>query len=106
VIRGAFLILALTLASAVALTGCEPAAEEATGVLVHVDTKGIDAVESFTLRTDDGRVIEFRIGRLENGAEFPPGHLAEHLAGGEPIRVSFRRDGSANVAFRLEDAPS
>ena len=52
----------------------------------------------------DGRELEFAIGTLENGAEFPPGHLAEHQALASPIRVWYRTEDDALVAFRLEDA--
>jgi hypothetical protein len=101
------LVVALAIAGVlVSVVACEPAVEQVEGVLIHVDTQGLDAVEAFTLRTDEGRAIEFRVGVIENAAEFPPGHLAEHLANGQPIRVTYRREGSANVAFRLEDAPS
>lgn len=100
VIRGIVLLVVVALAT----VGCEPATEQAEGVLTHVDSGGLDKVEAFTLRTGDGRTIDFTIGVLENGAEFPPSHLAEHLAGAEPIRVYYRREGSSNVAFRIEDA--
>ena len=54
----------------------------------------------------DGRTVAFRIGVLENGAEFPPGHLVEHAATGVSGRR--RRTGPENgelVAIRLDDAP-
>ncbi len=63
------------------------------GVLLTIDAKGLTDVKGFTLRTGDGRELVFEIGTLENGAEFPPGHLAEHLAGSTPVRVFFRADG-------------
>jgi hypothetical protein len=74
------------------------------GVLLDIDASGLTEVTGFTLRLDDGRSFEFLIGTLENGAEFPPGHLAEHLASSSRVRVSFRVDGSNLVAYRLEDA--
>ncbi|MEW6223054.1 MAG: hypothetical protein AB1627_00345 [Chloroflexota bacterium] len=75
-----------------------------SGVLVHIDATGLSEVTGFTLRLDDGRSFEFLVGTLENGVEFPPGHLAEHLATSTPVRVSFRVDGTNLVAYRLEDA--
>ena len=60
---------------------------------------------AFTLRTNSGQQVTFRIGTLENGDLFPPGHLAEHLATSSPVRVFFRQDGADLVAYRLEDAP-
>jgi hypothetical protein len=63
-------------------------------------------VSGFTLRLATGRQITFRLGKLENGAEFPPGHLAEHMATSAPIRVYFRPQGSDLVVYRIEDAPA
>jgi hypothetical protein len=75
-----------------------------TGVLTHLDTAGLSAVSGFTLRLDDGREVAFKIGVLENGAQFPPGHLGEHLASAEPVRVYFRASGADLVVYRIEDA--
>ncbi len=74
------------------------------GVVTSVDSSGLASVSGFTLRTGDGRTFEIRIGTLENGAEFPPGHLSEHIATAEPVKVSFRVDGTELVAYRIEDA--
>jgi len=74
------------------------------GVVTHVESAGLDKVTAFTIRTNDGTILTFRIGTLENGDEFPPGHLTEHQATSEPILVSFTRDGDDLVAVRLEDA--
>jgi hypothetical protein len=73
------------------------------GVLTHIDATGLSQVTGFTLRTGDGRSVDFRLGILENGSDFPPGHLAEHLASSAPVRVSFRRNGADLVVYRLED---
>ncbi len=78
-------------------------ASPVTGVLTHIDATGLSSVSEFTLRLDDGRLVTFRIGLLDNGDQFPPGHLAEHLATSAPVRVYFRREGSDLVVFRLED---
>ena len=81
-----------------------PQGDQVVGIVTSIDSEGLTDVRSFTLRTQDGRDETFRIGTLENGAEFPPGHLAEHQALGSPIRVWYRTDRDAKVAFRLEDA--
>jgi hypothetical protein len=113
---GATLVIALALASA--LTGCGPAAtptgpaaatspapaSPVTGVLLGVTAEGLARVKGFRLRTGDGQEIDFEIGTLENGAEFPPGHLAEHLASSSPVRVFFRAEGDRLVVHRIEDA--
>jgi hypothetical protein len=122
--------LAVALALAVAIAGCAPAGtpkpslgpvatasieapasgspgaltSPVVGVLLTIDSKGLADVKGFTLRTGDGRELTFEIGTLENGADFPPGHLAEHLAGSIPVRVFFRADGDRLVVYRMEDA--
>jgi hypothetical protein len=81
-----------------------PDGDGAVGIVVGLDSAGLTDVRGFTLRTDDGRDLVFRIGTLENGAEFPPGHLGEHQAFATRIRVWYRSVGDLLVAFRLEDA--
>lgn len=86
--------------------GSEAAATSpATGVLVKIDAQGLTKVTGFRLRTNDGMEIPFAIGVLENGAEFPPGHLAEHMATSSPVKVFFRDEGGTLVVYRLEDGP-
>jgi hypothetical protein len=74
-----------------------------TGLVVAVDASGLTDVRGFTLRTADGRTVDFRIGVLENGAEFPPGHLLEHKATGVRIVVTYRQENGELVAVRLDD---
>ena len=81
-----------------------PQGDEAVGIVTSIDSEGLTAVRGFTLRTRDGTDVDFTIGVLENGDEFPPGHLAEHQALASPIRVWYRTEGKERVAFRLEDA--
>ncbi|HEV8490388.1 MAG TPA: hypothetical protein VGQ58_11435 [Candidatus Limnocylindrales bacterium] len=76
-----------------------------TGVVVAVDSAGLTDVRGFTLRTADGRTLDFRIGRVQNPVQFPPAHLGVHLADGVPVRVTFEMEGDERVAIRLEDAP-
>jgi hypothetical protein len=75
------------------------------GVVIGVDQTSLVDVQSFTIRTGDGRQFEFKVGRLENATEFPPSHLAEHQADGSPVRVTFDIEGTELVATRLDDAP-
>jgi hypothetical protein len=101
------LVAALALAAiAIALIG-RPGGdvELEEGVVVEVDAVGLTDVRGFTLRTADARTVAFRIGELENGAEFPPSHLIEHRATSQAVRVTYRRDGNDLIAFRIEDAP-
>ena len=101
-------ILALALVGVVAFVGgslARPADLTETGVVIGVDAASLTDVRGFTLRTDDGRTVEFRIGELQNAAEFPPGHLGEHQAAATPIVVTYRQEAGARHANRLEDAP-
>lgn len=107
--RAASLALAASLLALAAslLVGCAPAepASPVTGVVVAVDSAGLTDVRGFRLRTADGAVVDLTIaGPLENAAEFPVGHLAEHAATAAPVRVTFRRADGRLVATRIEDA--
>jgi hypothetical protein len=73
--------------------------------VVDVDSAGLTDVRGFTLRATDGTETRFRMGVLENGAQFSPGHLVEHQATAEPVRVRFREEGGERVAYRIDDAP-
>ena len=79
-------------------------AQAVVGVIVGVDAVSLDQVRGFTLRTEGGATVAFTIGKLENGDAFPPGHLVEHQATAQPVRVWYRTEGDVKVAVRLEDA--
>jgi hypothetical protein len=74
------------------------------GVVVSIDSQGLDKVRGFTLRTRSGVELKFVIGQLDNGADFPPGHLAEHQATLQPILVWFKAQDGKLVVYHLEDA--
>jgi hypothetical protein len=78
-------------------------ASPVAGVLVKIDSQGLTKVRGFTLRTESGEELPFTLGTLENGAEFPPGHLAEHMSTSSPVRVFFRDEGGKLVVYRIED---
>lgn len=73
----------------------------ARGVVVAVEARSVARAEAFTLRADDGRALTFRVAPE---VAWTPGHLREHAALGEPIVVTFKREGDALVAVRLADA--
>jgi hypothetical protein len=76
------------------------------GVIVAVDASSLTDVRGFTLRpTNVPYSFGFRLGTLENAADFPPSHLAEHQVTSEPVRVHFRVENGERVVYRLEDAP-
>ena len=104
-------VIGLTAAAALLLGGsavrdpdAPPGAVSAVGVIVGVESEGLDRVAGFDLRTTDQGTLTFVIGALENGAEFPPGHLVEHQSTAQPVRVWYRTEDGVRVAVRLEDA--
>ena len=74
------------------------------GVVVAVESAGLNAVRGITLRLADGALLHFTIGTLENGDTFPPGHLKEHSVSADPVRVFFRPLSGALLVYRIEDA--
>jgi len=104
------LVIALTGGAAILLSSGPGTPESVDapfmdGVIVGIESEGLDRVRGFSLRTGDGSTEAFTIGVLENGAAFPPGHLAEHQATAQRVRVWYRVEGGTRVAIRLEDAP-
>ena len=104
-------VIGLTAAAALLLGGsavrdpdAPPGAVSAVGVIVRVESEGLDQVAGFDLRTTDQGTLTFVIGDLDNGAEFPPGHLVEHQSTAQPVRVWYRNEDGVRVAVRLEDA--
>src|SRR5829696_5447077 len=45
------------------------------GVVVAVDSRGLDDVRAFTLRADDGAILVFDLREMPDSATFPLGHL-------------------------------
>ena len=76
------------------------------GVVIEVESTGLNAVSSFTLRTADGRLLRFGLEGLRNATAFPPGHLSEHVATSTPVRVWYRESAEGLQALWLEDAPA
>lgn len=73
-----------------------------------ISANGPDAtdVDSFSLRTNDGRIIDFVVGTLDlAGGGLPAPHLREHLVSGIPIAVDYREENGQNVAIRYVDTP-
>ncbi|HEV8280452.1 MAG TPA: hypothetical protein VGQ02_01225 [Candidatus Limnocylindrales bacterium] len=102
----AAVVAAAVAGAAVLSSRITPGTGEATGVVVAVDSSGgLGDVRGFTLRVAGGELLTFSLHALENAAEFPPGHLAEHQATAAPVRVVYRMDGSERLAIHLEDAP-
>lgn len=79
--------------------------ERIEGVVVAVDGPDVARVNSFSLRTADGRrlVFEVEVLALTDGGK-PAPHLREHMASGEPIEVEYRDAGGRLLAVRYRDA--
>lgn len=109
--RAARVILAIALATAT-LAACFPGPQgiategEAVGLVTDVQGSNPAAVDRFTLRTDDGRLLTLRVDPARLSADsFAPAHLREHLASGARVLVSYEGQGDELVATSLTDAP-
>ena len=102
---GGVAIAAILIIVAVTTILGSPTRRVESGVVVAVQATSLADVQGFSIRTADGRTIDFRIGALENAASFPPGHLAEHRVSLAPVRVTFVDRDGAQVALRIEDVP-
>jgi hypothetical protein len=105
VLPAAIAVIAVVIAVVAANLIGGPGRRVEAGIVVAVEATGLTSVQGFSIRTADGRTVDFRVANLENGATFPPGHLAEHRASLVPIRVTYIDEGGAHLAVRLEDAP-
>lgn len=102
---GAGVVVAILAVAALAVaTLGQPPRQTETGVVIAVDAASLTDVRGFTIRTPDGRTVTFRLGQLENRAQFPPGHLGEHVATGVPVVVTYLDENGDRVAVHLEDA--
>jgi hypothetical protein len=116
--RPAALAIALVLLAGLALVACggpapvpatggpaasEPLTSPVIGRLVRLEAEGLTKVRGFTMRLADGREVAFTMGPVDNAAEFPPGHLAEHMASSQLVRVFYREEAGTRVVYRLED---
>lgn len=80
----------------------EDAPDEVTGVLLDVESEGVDDVTAFTLKEGDDVYEIFIAEDVDYG--FPLGHLNEHLTSGDPVRVPVEvRDGKL-YALSIDDA--
>jgi hypothetical protein len=83
-----------------------PGERTETGWVTELDDRSLTEVAGFTLRTADGRLVEFTVGRLTiDATSFPAGHLREHRLLNAPVIVTYREDSGSRVAVRLQDAP-
>lgn len=70
-----------------------------------VDQASLTEVRSFTLRTETGDTLTFRVGELDlSQGGFPANHLRDHMATVSPVVVEYVDDGGERVAVKLTDA--
>ena len=81
-----------------------PLTSPVDGIVVKIDTSGLNDFRGFQLRLDSGQVVAFALGRLENATEFPPSHLPEHMAASDRLRVTFMDEGGTLVVHRIDHA--
>jgi hypothetical protein len=109
--RGRLLVLGVVVVAAVVVAIAAstvlggPGRQVETGIVVAVEATSLSSVHGFSIRTTDGRTVDFRIVSLENASTFPPGHLATHKVSLVPVRVTYVDRGGAHEAVRIEDAP-
>jgi hypothetical protein len=80
-------------------------ASPVAGVIIGIESSGLNGVHAFSLRTSTGTILRLTLGNLDDPTQFPPGHLAEHQLTGLPVLVFFTVDGPNMVVYHLEDAP-
>lgn len=85
-------------------SGNGPSVETVEGVVLKVngDLEGID---SFVLRTDDGKVLEI-VPAPDGDFRFPLAHLYDHLRTSEPLSVGLDRSVDPPLAISMRDADS
>ncbi len=79
------------------------------GVLLDVVSPGIQKVDSFTLRTDDGQELHFSAAADFNQGVahvMTPGHMRQHMALGDPVEVTYRDQNGSLVALSATDVSS
>ena len=108
VVTGTIVVISNTASSSpsptASLTPLPSDTPQAVGIIVAIDASSLTDVRSFTLRTTDGQRLVFGLAELQNGTQFPPGHLAEHQATAQRVQVFYRDANGTLQALRLEDA--
>jgi hypothetical protein len=95
-----------------AIVGCAapPAAADThtiRGVLLEVQSAGIQQVDGFTLRTDDGQELSFVAAPNFNAGAthvMTPGHMRQHMALADAVVVTYREQNGKLVALSATDA--
>jgi hypothetical protein len=90
------------------LVGCSaPQTQSVRGVLLDVVSPSIQQVDSFSLRTDDGRELDFVTAPdFNKGVShvMTPGHMRQHMALADPVVVTYREESGKLIALSATDA--
>ena len=78
----------------------EPRPTRYDGLIVEMQAASIVLIASFTLRTDDGTLVEII---AEGDVGMTSSHLREHMALGDPVTVTVRHADGLIIATRIED---
>lgn len=70
------------------------------GLVVDLQAASILQIASFTLRTDDGALVELVV---EGDVGMTASHLREHMALADPVSVTVRYADGRTIATRIED---
>jgi hypothetical protein len=70
------------------------------GLIVEMQAASILQIASFTLRTDDGALVELVV---EGDVGMTASHLREHMALADPVTVTVRYADGLTIATRIED---
>ena len=87
-------------------TACGSDERAVVGVIVDVQASSLAEVESFTLRTDDGELLTFRLApeAPRSGEEaFVASHLRSHASLAQRVQVVYREEDGELLAVRLKD---
>ena len=97
------LLASLLLLSAI-VAGCGDGEQKVTGTIVSVQGV-LDAIVTFEVQADGERLFFVPEDGLDvfGDGETPLSHLYEHLQTGDPVQVTYRVEGTAKVATRIED---
>ena len=77
------------------------------GVLLEVQSPGLQRVDGFTLRTDAGQEMAFVAASDFNAGAthvMTPGHMRQHMALADPVVITYREDHGTLVALSATDA--
>ena len=103
-------MLAIATLVGTVLAGCrassDAAVQQVEGVIVDVQSRDIQRVDSFTVRDDRGRLWRFVVASepaSDPRHAITPGHLRTHMAAGDRIGVTFVETGEGLLAQQIDD---